>query len=116
MQSVATHSNQVVPTARPLSATIAQFRAEFSSMRTELKDVHAKNAELEEELAKLRAKTQAASRLDLPSLRRHAAYYCHPDRGGNEDLMSRLNTLFDFLTAMDASTVSKQAGREGRVS
>jgi hypothetical protein len=40
------------------------------------------------------------------------AYYCHPDRGGDADLMSKLNTLFDFLAVL----VRPQEAQGGSVS
>jgi hypothetical protein len=35
--------------------------------------------------------------LNLRSLRRQLSFYCHPDRGGDERLMKRVNALFDHL-------------------
>lgn len=45
--------------------------------------------------------------VDLPALRRRTAYYCHPDRGGDGELMRRLNTLFDFLIVSEGYHVNR---------
>jgi hypothetical protein len=109
--------NSVRPTrGNPLSETIAKFRSEFSNMKNELHDMRSKNAALEEKLAEWRSQYVAMSESDLPSLRRQVAYYCHPDRNGDASLMSRLNTLFDFLTSMGHSKdLCYEDARKGEV-
>ncbi len=34
---------------------------------------------------------------DVVTLRRKIAFYCHPDRGGDADVMRNVNALFDAL-------------------
>jgi hypothetical protein len=79
---------------------VLKLRAEFSSMKNELHLVHCENAKLRGELARWRSRCRGMPELDLSALRRRVAYYCHPDRGGDADLMSKLNTLFDFLAVL----------------
>ncbi len=100
MENTATISTMRPVHRNPLSETIAKFRSEFSTMKDELHDMRSKNAALKEELAEWKSLYQDMSESDLPSLRRQVAYYCHPDRNGDAALMSRLNTLFDFLSVM----------------
>lgn len=46
------------------------------------------------ELVRLRRRVAAVA-----ALRKRILFYCHPDRGGDEVLMKRLNVLFDDLEA-----------------
>ncbi len=76
---------------------VTRLRVDLSSMRRELLDARCENARLRRELARLRARGEVSSEFNLPSLRREVAFQCHPDRGGSNSLMSRLNTFFDHL-------------------
>ena len=80
-----------------LVETIAQLRSEFINLKTELLKAHDENARLKGELEKSRQPVNPASNFDLPSLRRRVAFCCHPDRGGDIELMKDINFLFDSL-------------------
>lgn len=80
-----------------LVETIAQLRSEFINLRTELLKAHDENARLKSELDKSRQVTSDKSSFDLLSLRRRVAFCCHPDRGGDIELMKDINLLFDSL-------------------
>ncbi|MBW2277116.1 MAG: hypothetical protein JRF63_06465, partial [Deltaproteobacteria bacterium] len=97
-----------------LSTTIGRLRSEFSSLRNELSDTKRENNALRSELDLWRSKYQALRGSDMASLRRNVSFYCHPDRGGNTELMSRLNALFDFLAGGAASTRVVEECRKGR--
>ena len=101
MENTATISSALTVQGRPLSETIARFRAEFATMKNELRDIQRENTALKQEIAKWQSRSRIIPETDLSALRRHVAYYCHPDRGGDANLMSRLNTLFDSLAAFE---------------
>ena len=76
---------------------VTSVHTEFAHLKDELDAAHREIARLEQELILRRPRPNPIGDLDLPSLRRHVAFYCHPDRSGNGDLMRRLNVLFDYL-------------------
>jgi hypothetical protein len=65
-----------------------------AQMRVQLTEANHKIARLHEAL-----RVRSLSTAELSTLRRRVAYYCHPDRGGDAELMRRLNVLFDRLEA-----------------
>ena len=79
-----------------LTETIGKLWSEFSSMKQQLQQAHREINRLKNELSKTPGH-RAKPELDLASLRRRVAFYCHPDRGGDTALMSALNGLFDYL-------------------
>jgi hypothetical protein len=91
-----------------IAETIAKLGVEFSNMKSKLRAAHCEITRLKNELTRHRPGHQVAPRINLATLRRRVAYYCHPDRGGDTELMARLNTLFDFLDTLDG----KQGGSE----
>ncbi len=97
----AANIRSVVPGRRhSLVEAVAKLQFEFSSMKTELRHAHSENTRLKGDLSRWRSRCRAMPESDIASLRRRVAFYCHPDRGGDDDLMSRMNTLFDFLAFM----------------
>ncbi len=95
---VAANTKSAVPgRTHSLVDAIAKLQFEFSSMKTELLQANSENAKLKGDLAKWQS-CRDLPESEIASLRRRVAFYCHPDRGGDSDLMSRLNTLFDALT------------------
>jgi hypothetical protein len=46
---------------------------------------------------KLRERPARFGTMSLHELRRRLAFYCHPDRGGDQRLMQSINVLFDYL-------------------
>ena len=99
---------------RPLVETISKLNTEFSNMKNRLRDVQCENTSLRGELARWRSQYSKMPEIDFASLRRRVAYFCHPDRGGDADLMSRLNNLFDLLASMwRPQALSFQNARKG---
>lgn len=84
-----------------LAKTIADIGVEFSNMKSKLRAAHSEITKLKNELTRRRPQYQVSSKTDFATLRRRVAFYCHPDRGGDAELMSRLNTLFDFLDTLE---------------
>ncbi len=80
-----------------LVETIATLNDEFANMREDLRDAHTEIDRLSEELYIWEDLRGELPEIDLASLRRQAAFRCHPDRGGDAHLMSSLNVLFDFF-------------------
>jgi len=44
-------------------------------------------------------KRELDQKTDVKVLRKRLVFHCHPDRGGDLELMQRLNALFDQLEA-----------------
>jgi regulator of replication initiation timing len=84
-----------------LTETIGRLSTEFSNLKDELRDTKNENDRLRHELARWRSQCRSAPLSDTAALRRHVAFYCHPDRGGDTELMSTLNALFDFLASFE---------------
>lgn len=82
-----------------LNQTIGRLRSEFAGLKNELANTKSENSRLQREVARWRFRFQALRVADVASLRRHVAFYCHPDRGGDAELMSCLNALFDILSS-----------------
>jgi hypothetical protein len=80
-----------------LGETIASLCVEFRNVRDELESTLRENQALKRELHGWRRRHRSLTTTDVGRLRRHVAYYCHPDRGGDAGLMSTLNALFDEL-------------------
>lgn len=78
--------------------TIARLRSEFIDLKTQLIKAHDENTRLKKELEERRQKTNSTSNFDIPSLRRKVTFCCHPDRGGDIELMKDINLLFDSLS------------------
>ena len=100
MENVSTINTPTPLDGRALSQAIANFKVEFNKIRSELRDVQCENTVLKEKLAHWRSRCANVPQIDVPSLRRQVAYYCHPDRGGSTVVMSRLNFIFDYLTLL----------------
>lgn len=83
--------------ASRLTDAIALLRDQFSTLQQELDGLRAENERLHSELAAIRYERRQLQGVNLRSLRRRVAVYCHPDRGGNNEVMCNLNTLFDAL-------------------
>ena len=84
----------VQPTLRD---AIAGVHNKLFDLTAELREARQKIASLKQELATNQPIPRAMPESNLSGLRRDVAFYCHPDRGGNDLLMRRLNVLFDFL-------------------
>ena len=86
---------------------ITSVHVEFAHMKDELEAAHREIARLKQRLSPGRPPRNPIGDIDLPSLRRHVAFYCHPDRAGDGDLMRRLNVLFDYLEHSQASATAR---------
>ena len=87
-----------IPSGKPtLTDTISSLCTEFRGINQELCNALRENRELRQEVAEWRTRHRTLTGTDLPALRRRVAFCCHPDRGGDADLMGTLNALFDVL-------------------
>jgi hypothetical protein len=96
MQSIGT-KNKSHAGSRSIVDTITHLHREFANMKSELTGAHSEISRLQGELVNMTTHVQQFVDLDFAGLRREAAFYCHPDRGGNSSLMCKLNVLFDLL-------------------
>ncbi len=101
---------------RPMNLieTITELKREFGRMQEELRE---KDAEIERLKCRLEKRTpvsQAVSEVDIESVRRKIASFCHPDRGGDTELMSTVNMLLDLFDEQESGPEqlvnSRQAG------
>lgn len=81
----------------PLSETVGAFCRDMLRMRTELDEAHEEIVRLRQELAVRQGNPPDVAGNELRSLRRQISFHCHPDRGGDDKLMRRVNELFDHL-------------------
>jgi hypothetical protein len=88
--------HDTTPDGAKLSGAITNLGAEFIRLRSQLDEARSEIVRLRRKLATRQA-PELVSGVEIGSLRRQVAYYCHPDRGGDHGLMSSLNTLFDML-------------------
>jgi hypothetical protein len=70
-----------------LSEAVGAFCRDMVRLREELKEARLEIARLRKQLGDV----------ELRSLRRRVSFHCHPDRGGDERVMQRVNALFDHL-------------------
>lgn len=80
-----------------LVEAVAGVHEQFMQLQQDLRAARLEISSLRRSLAELEPVTVELPELDLSSLRRHVAFYCHPDRSGDGELMMRLNVLFDYL-------------------
>lgn len=115
MNTTTTIANQRSKGAPSIAQAVKELRMEYSCVKTELHNAKLENDRLKSELAKCGSLYQALSNIELPKLRRRVTFYCHPDRGGDGELMSTLNALFDSLASAcclyeDALKASENGG------
>lgn len=90
--------NNVTPLRRrTLGETVQELTCEFSNMQVKLRNAYDEINRLQKEIARQEEQCAMFPQSNLTSLRRRVAYYCHPDRGGDTNLMGQLNMLFDYL-------------------
>jgi hypothetical protein len=82
---------------------ITNLRNKFADMERRLSDANRRVLTLNTELDGWRSLAGAKPAVNVSTLRRRVAFYCHPDRGGDTELMSRLNVLFDFVEGIQHS-------------
>lgn len=75
-----------------LTPTVASIQQDLRRVKLLLRE----NAALKAELA---TRPPPAPELDLESLRRKVVFYCHPDRGGDSDLLRDVLALFTWAAA-----------------
>ena len=92
----------------PLSETVGAFCRDMLRMRTELDQAHEEIIRLRQELAIRQGNPLDVAAPELRALRRQISFHCHPDRGGDDKLMQRVNELFDHLE-QSAETCKKVA-------
>jgi hypothetical protein len=96
MSTVTTTNTSSKPSAS-LAETVGAFRRDMVRLRAELQEAHREIGRLKRELGQVPAAPPVAGKTKLRVLRRQVSFYCHPDRGGDENLMKSLNALFDYL-------------------
>ena len=77
-----------------LSETVGAFCKDVARMRSE---IHAANKEIARLRKKLAVRDTKIQKPNFRALRRQISFYCHPDRGGDDNLMRRVNLLFYYL-------------------
>jgi hypothetical protein len=85
-----------------LSQTIGVFCRDMVRLRHQLQEAQGEIRRLQKELGLKKGPGRVPSiigEVNLRSLRRQLSFHCHPDRGGDERLMKRVNALFDHLEA-----------------
>jgi len=80
-----------------LRDTIADVRGDLSTMRLELAEARAENHRLRAQMERQSTRRSPLRSGELAALRRAVAFHCHPDRGGDDQVMRQLNALFDHL-------------------
>jgi hypothetical protein len=89
------------PNGASLSQTIGVFCRDMVRLRHRLQEAEGEIRRLQKELGLRKKEIEPppgiVGELNLRSLRRQLSFYCHPDRGGDERLMKRVNALFDHL-------------------
>lgn len=104
MQRTAMGSSGLSDGRPSLRDAISGLHLEFAQMRDDLRQAHREIGALKRELRSRPTKAiPPMPDSNLGSLRRMVSFYCHPDRGGDERLMRRLNVLFDFLVHLQGS-------------
>ena len=94
MQSFSTCQDILFTRGASVVETIGDLHHAFATMKQALSEARHEISRLHRQLVHQRAQV---SQEELATLRRRVAFRCHPDRGGDADLMSRLNLLFDSL-------------------
>lgn len=107
MDVLAPLSNVIPAQQSMLSQTIGKIRSEFWMLKRELMDARSEIRQLKAILAKERKLYPKLKGVKIDSLRRRVAFYCHPDRGGDAELMTNLNTLFDSLALFEYPTTAE---------
>lgn len=85
--------------------TITELKGEFNRIQGELSQARDEISRLKRKLNSLRPLSKAMAEVDIDALRRKAAYYCHPDRGGDGDLMTFINVLLDVFETENVRSV-----------
>jgi hypothetical protein len=84
---------------RALTA-VSRIRTQFAAMKEELEESRYVIASLQSDLRCKRAKQRAVNEVPVAALRRQIAFRLHPDRGGDGEMMARLNALFDLIESL----------------
>ena len=93
--------------------TITELKREFARMQEELREAHGEINRLQRKLDRRGSLSRFAPEVDVESLRRKVAVCCHPDRGGDNELMSTMNMLLDLLeTEGPGAGLPADAGEE----
>lgn len=92
--------------APSLSQAIGALCQDAVRLRSELKRAQLEISRLRDQLAQRPARGAAPRSLEkrrIQLLRRQISFHCHPDRGGDGELMQRINELFDELETLSCS-------------
>jgi hypothetical protein len=86
-----------------------ELRESFARLDAQAVAAEREIERLQDALEMLRLRCEAALPGNLGALRRQLAFQCHPDRGGDPALMSKLNALFDGLLGLERTVVLRGA-------
>ncbi len=89
--------------------SIVWLKRRFTEMEDELRRAESEVTRLRRELSRVRLQHEA--QVDVSHLRRRVAFYCHPDRGGDTELMARLNCMFDWVEALQRASAESELDR-----
>lgn len=102
MKTMSSIKSQLPVQGGSLVDTVSRLCTEFSAIQKELEDARSENDKLKNELKRWRSKWNTLPRVDTSSLRRSVAFFVHPDKGGDTEIMSKLNVIFDFINGIEA--------------
>ena len=80
-----------------LTETVGEFCRDIVRLKDELRESRLEVGRLQRELAAGKGPSPRTPGSGLNAMRREISFYCHPDRGGDNELMQRVNALFDYL-------------------
>jgi len=80
-----------------LPSVIAKVHQDMLELKQQLDEAHGEIDRLNRQLTGRRPESLPVLDIELRPLRRQVAFHCHPDRGGDDLLLRRLNALFDTL-------------------
>ena len=92
--------------------TISELRQEFFRMKDELCEARREIRRLQGKLGRIQHLTEAMAAIDIDALRRKVACYCHPDRGGDGEVMSTINMVLDYLDSEERQP--RRIGQRGK--
>ena len=95
--------NRTVARAPSLAQAVGDLGKDVVRLRGELQRAQLEINRLRGQLARTQpssAMTSPAQKERIQRLRRQISFHCHPDRGGDGELMQRINELFDDLETL----------------
>lgn len=101
MESIQRYDRYEPAAAASLTSVIARVHQDMLDLKQQLDEAHMEIGRLRQQLTGRRGERLPNLDVELRPLRRQVAFHCHPDRGGDDALLKRLNALFDTLEALE---------------